>query len=351
MRMRTATTLARSMVLATAVTLAACVTGDEDRPGRARAEAGKAEHSGSMSAGALRDHALESVKQKTIAWVPAGLGTPLTQTWTDRIRRGAEALGMKFVLRDANWDPRRQAEAVQALVNERPDVLVVHNFDVQLLAKLIQQAERAGIYVIQVNMVSNYKSDAFVGADFIEVGRRSAEDMVARCGGGKTSGKIAIVQGDLTSGASLALMEGAQPVFDAHPEIKIVSNQSGAWDRSKAHEITATVLKQHPDLCATWGHWDQMQYGAATAVDEAGLAGKVGVFMSDHSTITCEAIGKGIVTQSYAYSVPEQGEAIVTLANWLLQSGLPPGSARAAIYSRLYKIDASNWNQPGLCYG
>jgi ribose transport system substrate-binding protein len=307
--------------------------------------------SGAITSAELHDHAKTSVAGKTLAWVPVGLGTPLTETWTEKMRRGAESLGMKFVMRDSNWDPRRQAEAVQTLVNEKPDVLVVHNFDVQLLAKLIQDAEKAGIYVIQVNMVSSYKSDAFVGADFLEVGRRVAEDMVARCGGGKSSGKIAIVQGDLNSGVSLELMEGAKPVFDAHPEVKIVSNQSGAWDRTKAHEITATVLKQHPDLCATWGHWDQMQYGAATAVEEAGLAGKVGVFTSDHSKIICDAIGRGIVTESYGYSVPEQGEAIVTLANWLLQSGLPPGTARAAVYSRLVKIDKSNWKEPGICYG
>jgi ABC-type sugar transport system substrate-binding protein len=93
-----------------------------------------------------------------------------------------------------------------------------------------------------------------------------------------------------------------------------------------------------------------MQYGAATAVKEAGLTGKVKVFTSDHSEITCQAIGQGLVTQSYGYSVPAQGDAIVTLANFLLQSGLPPGTARTAIYSPIVKIDSSNWKQPGMCY-
>jgi ribose transport system substrate-binding protein len=37
-----------------------------------------------------------------------------------------------------------QAEAVQSLINDKPAVLVVHNFDVQILAKLIQQAQQAG---------------------------------------------------------------------------------------------------------------------------------------------------------------------------------------------------------------
>ena len=336
------------LALFVCLALSACVSGES--PQEKRAGATGAGLSGSATSAELHEHAIGSVKGKTIAWVPVGLGTPLTEEWTRRIKTGAEWLGMKFVLRDANWDPRREAEAVQSLINEHPDVLVVHNFDVQLLAKLIQQAEQAGIYVIQVNMVSSYKSDAFVGADFIEVGRRVAEDIVEACGGGKASGKIAIVQGDLTSGVSLELMEGANPIFQKHSEIQIVSNQAGNWDRTKAHDLTATVLKQHPDLCATWGFWDQMEYGAATAVQEAGLAGKVKVFTSDHSTITCQAIGQGLITQSYGYSVPAQGEAIVTITNWLLQSGLKPGTARAALYSRLVKIDKSNWNQPGMCY-
>jgi len=297
----------------------------------------------------LHAHARGSAEGKTIAWVPVGLGTPLTEEWTWRIKRGAEALGMKFVIRDADWDPRREAQAVESLINEKPDVLVVHNFDVQLLAKLIQEAERRGIYVIQVNMVSSYKSDAFVGADFIDVGRRVAEDIVSACAD-KKPGKVAIVQGDLNSGTSLEMMQGAQPVFDKHPEIQVVSNQAANWDRTKAHDITATVLQQHPDLCATWGFWDQMQYGAATAVKEAGLTGKVKVFTSDHSEITCQAIAQGLITQSYAYDVPYQGDAVVTVANFLLQSGLPPGTSRTAIYSPLMKIDSSNAKKPGLCY-
>ena len=335
-------------VLLAAVACAACTSGDSGGGAAAERDV-DGTLPGRATSKELHAHARGSVEGKTIAWVPVGLGTPLTEEWTWRIRRGAEALGMKFVMRDPDWDPRRQAQAVESLVNERPDVLVVHNFDVQLLAKLIQEAERRGTYVIQVNMVSSYKSDAFVGADFLDVGRRVAEDIVEACKD-RDPAKIAIVQGDLNAGVSLELMEGARSVLDAHPEVQIVSNQAANWDRTKAHDITSTVLKQHPDLCATWGFWDQMQYGAATAVKEAGLAGKVKVFTSDHSEITCQAIGQGLVTQSYGYSVPYQGDAVVTIANFLLQSGLPAGTARTAIYSPLVKIDSSNWNRPGMCY-
>lgn len=127
------------------------------------------------SAGELRDHALNSLQGKTAASVPVGIGTPLMEEWNRQLERGLKAAGMNYVLRDPNWDTAKQAEAVQSLINDKPAVLVVHNFDVQILAKLIQQAQQAGIYVIQINIVSNYKSDAFVGADTIDLGRRIAD--------------------------------------------------------------------------------------------------------------------------------------------------------------------------------
>jgi ribose transport system substrate-binding protein len=200
-------------------------------------------------------------------------------------------------------------------------------------------------------MVSNYKSDAFVGADTIGLGRQIASDIVEQCGSStSTSHEVQIVQGDATSGFTLDLMEGAKSVFDKDKSIKIVSTQAANWDRTKAHDITATVIQQHPNLCASWGFWDQMEYGAATAIKEAGKAGKVKVFTSDHSTIACEGIRDGLIYESYGYSVPRQGSDIVAIAKQLVQGDQKPGTTRIADYTPLVKINKSNWNQAGICY-
>ncbi|WP_051791635.1 sugar ABC transporter substrate-binding protein [Amycolatopsis jejuensis] len=336
-----------ALAAAAALVASGCSTG-----GAADAPAASgAQLPATASAGQLRDHAIQSMKGKTAAFVPVGMGTPLTEEWNRQLARGFKAAGMNYVLRDPNWDTAKQAEAVQSLINEKPAVLVVHNFDVQILAKLIQQAQQAGIYVIQINMVSNYKSDAFVGADTIDLGRRIATDIVTQCGKDtSTSHEVQIVQGDATSGFTLDVMAGAKEVFGQNPEIKLVSVQAANWDRTKAHDITATVIQQHPNLCASWGFWDQMQYGAATAIKEAGKIGQVKVFTSDHSQITCEGVRDGLFFESYGYSVPTQGSDIVSIAKSLLQSGQAPGTSRVADYTPLVKIDKSNWQQPNMCY-
>ncbi|MCF6426492.1 sugar ABC transporter substrate-binding protein, partial [Amycolatopsis tucumanensis] len=80
------------------------------------------------SAGELRNHALQSIEGKTVAFVPVGLGTPLMEEWNRQMESGFKAAGLNYVLRDPNWDTAKQAEAVQSLINEKPAVLVVHNF-------------------------------------------------------------------------------------------------------------------------------------------------------------------------------------------------------------------------------
>ena len=81
-------------------------------------------------------------------------------------------------MRDPNWSTNAGAQAVTTLISEKPAVMVIHNPDVQTYAKLLQRAENDGIYVVQINMGSSYRSPAFVGANWIEIGERDAEAVV-----------------------------------------------------------------------------------------------------------------------------------------------------------------------------
>ena len=87
-----------------------------------------------------------------------------------------------------------------SLISEKPAVMVIHNPDVQTYAKLLQRAENEGIFVVQINMGSAYRSSAFVGANWIEIGERDTEAVVKACQG--KSNKIAIMQGALSAAAS-----------------------------------------------------------------------------------------------------------------------------------------------------
>ena len=151
---------------------------------------------GGKSSAELRSLVDSKLVGKTVAWMPTTLGFPLTDMWTHVMQQEAEQMGMTLDVRDPGWNPDTMVQIVNSLIAEKPDVMIVHNFNVQLLAKQLKKAEEAGIHVVQVNMVSNYKTGAYVGADWGQIGRLVGEDVVQACGAGSgSSGKVAVVQG------------------------------------------------------------------------------------------------------------------------------------------------------------
>ena len=222
----------------------------------------------------LRAQFDKTLKGKTVAWAPVWLGV-LESEWTRVMKDRFDDYGIKLETRDANFKSDVQLQAVSDYINEKPDVSVVQNPNVTLLAKELKRAMEAGIYVVQVNMASNTLTDAYVGVDAKDMGRRLAQNIIDECGGGKGSGEVSILEGEATAAYSLDMKNGAMEVFKTDPSIKVVSSQPTSWDANKAGEITATVLQQHPNLCG-----DSQRLGPAGggrgAGDQGGRQGRQG---------------------------------------------------------------------------
>ena len=273
------------------------------------------------------------------------MNVDLTEGWWAVMKKQLEPFGVKFELRDPNWNTNAGAQAVTSLISEKPAVMVIHNPDVQTYAKLLQRAEKEGIFVIQVNMGSAYRSSAFVGANWIEIGEKDTDAVVNFCKG--KSNKIAIVQGALSAAASAYTLKGVENVLAKHPEIKVVSSQAADWDAAKAKAITQTVLKQNPDLCGIVGFWDGMDIGDAAAVKEAGLTGKVFVATSGGGERkgACELVKSGGFDLDLSYDVPTQGADMAALIKSFISSGVKPGTVKALDYTTLVPDHQGNGRQ------
>jgi ribose transport system substrate-binding protein len=330
-----------------AVMAAGCSTGASSGSSGSGTTASKL--SGNTTNGELRVASQKAIAGHTLAFVPLGLGSPLWDEWSRVIGTNAKAAGFTYVVKDSASSATKQADIVQTLVNQlkAKDVLVVHNADVAVTAKLLQQAEAKGIYVISLNQASNWKGDAFVGGDIQAIGEKMGDDNGKVCSSG--SGKVAVLRGVLASGFDIDLLKGLKKSFKKYPKIKIVADQATQWNRSTGHDVMATILQQHPDLCASAEDWDQVSYGTGTAVKEAGLQDKVKVFATD-SSIACKGIKEGLIHQSYSFNPTQQGVSVVSLAAYLVQSGRKAGETRTAEYSLITTLNKSNIDQSGACY-
>jgi ribose transport system substrate-binding protein len=314
---------------------------------------------GALSAPALAQTGLDEPFQgpykaalngKTVAYVPGAMNLDLTEGWYAVLKKELEPQGIKVEVRDPNWSTVAGAQAITALIAEKPAVIIAHNTDVQTYSKLLQRAEAEGIYVVQINMGSTYRSSVFVGANWIEIGERETEAVVKACAG--KSNEVAIVQGALSAAASAYTLKGVENVLAKHPEIKVVSNQPADWDASKAKAITQTILKQHPDLCGIVGFWDGMDIGTAAAVKEAGLTGKVFVATSGggEQKGACDLVKSGGFDLDLSYDVPGQGADMATAIKWLLSSGVKPGAVKGSDYTTLIPITKDNASTAGVCW-
>jgi ribose transport system substrate-binding protein len=298
-----------------------------------------------------RDEYLKTLNGKTIAYLPIALSFDLTRGWLEGLKKELEPLGIKVDVRDPNWDTNAGAQALTTLIDSKPAVIIAHNPDVQTYAKLFKKAEAQGIKVIQVNMASYYQTTGYVGADWVEVGEKTAAAAVKACQG--KSNKIALVQGPTASAPSAYTLKGIEHILKDHPEINVVSAQAADWDAGKAKGITQTVLRQHPDLCSIIDFWDGQGIGVTAAVKEAGLTGKVFVISSGggEQKGACDQVLAGGYDMYLSYDVPSQAKAMAELARWLIQAGdkVPP-EAKGFSYSRLTEITKEKAAIPGTCW-
>ena len=96
-----------------------------------------------------------------MAFVPVAMNFDLAEGWYAGVKKELDPFGVKFEMRDPNWSTNAGAQAVTTLISEKPAAMIIHNPDVQTYAKLLQRAENEGIYVVQINMGSGYRSYRF----------------------------------------------------------------------------------------------------------------------------------------------------------------------------------------------
>ncbi|MFT4000866.1 MAG: sugar ABC transporter substrate-binding protein [Rhizobium sp.] len=288
-----------------------------------------------------------SMKDKKVVFVPLSMGFDLTEGWAAQMRKQADRLGYKFEIRDPAWSTDAGTKAIQSLITEKPDLMVIHNPDIQSYARLLKQAQAAGIKIVQINLESNTTTDSYVGADWTEIGQKAAEAIVDKCDKGKgISTKIAIDTGVPTAASDVFQLDGIYKVLSQHPDIQVVSQQATEYNPEKARSIMATVLQQHPDLCGGIGIWDNQDTGTASAIKEAGKSDQVFLVTSGGGNkVGCDNVTKGLFNLYISYNVPLQGDLLNQEIARLLMSDSPAGETKTMYFNPLTLITKANVNQ------
>ncbi|MCO5072268.1 MAG: sugar ABC transporter substrate-binding protein [Rhizobiaceae bacterium] len=287
----------------------------------------------------------KALRGKTVAFVPISLSFDIPQAYNLGLKRQAEKLGMNYVVRDPNFSVDQAVQAVNQLIAEKPDVMVVHPLDANAFDRLARKAVEAGIIWIWVNNKGNENGNAYVGGDHYLEARLQVKLAAKACEG--KSGKIALIQPPPNTPSTITGTRGVEDELAEHPQLQLVAKQSANADANQARAVAATILKQHEDLCAFIGLWDGEDVGIPPAVEEAGKKGDVAVITTGagNKVNACDKIEDGSYTGYVSYDVATQVDLINSTIVTLLQTKPQPGSTPFAVYNHPIAITADNMTQ------
>ena len=236
-------------------------------------------------------------KELTFIFVPK-----VIHPWYDVVAEGAK-FAVAEVAKDGLkvnviWDQPPKADVVdqnqriEADIGRHPDGLAVACLDQATNVQLLKEAVTAGIHVITFN---SFCDDAFpfIGPKSSEQDGYDLGDFLAKKLGGK--GKIAILAGSLTASDHVQRIVGFKRALAEHPDMKIVFEQPDDDILDNAVTLTESALAANPDLAGIFASNASNPIGAARAVDNAHLAGKVAIVGMDDLPEAVDFVCKGVI--------------------------------------------------------
>jgi len=191
---------------------------------------------------------------------------------TQSMKDEASKLGITLQTTNAQSDLNKQINDIQDLLNKGVKLLVVAPLNSDGLEPALEAAKAKKVPVITIDRkLSSGACDtyaSFLGSNFIEQGKRAAEQMSKAMGG---KGKVAILLGAAGNNVTDERTKGfVDEIKASSPDIQIVARQSGDFARDKGQQVAEQLIQAHPDLNGIYAENDEMGIGAVNALEAAG---------------------------------------------------------------------------------
>jgi ribose transport system substrate-binding protein len=146
-------------------------------------------------------------------------------------------------------DVSQQSQQITGMIGERVDAIVLNAASPTGLNGIIHQATERGILVVSFDNVVTAPTAIKVNTDQFQFGKKLAEFLVDKLNG---KGNVIMVTGVPGTFVDKERNAGADSVWKAHPDIKVVNRYTGMWDSSVAERNTASILPSLPKIDGIW---------------------------------------------------------------------------------------------------
>jgi inositol transport system substrate-binding protein len=180
---------------------------------------------------------------------------------------------VELIINDGEGKPDRQAAQLDSFIGQGVDAVIISPVDADALAPAVKAVADAGLPIITGSAdVSGNQGQIWVGSENENGGFIEAQYVAERLGG---SGNIAILRGPLGAFAEQGRFRGYEQALASYPNIKVVFEQTGNWQREQAMSLVENWLSTGTQIDAVLCQNDGMALGALEAVKAAGKKNQI----------------------------------------------------------------------------
>jgi D-xylose transport system substrate-binding protein len=293
--MRQARVLALALALGAALAAGSCVDNSTTQNGGTGGAAGTASSAGGYQR--------RTKKAGEPVYIGFSMDTLKEERWNrDKalVEARAKEVGAQLDVQVANGDDAVQTKQCDNMLTKGVDVLIVAPHNGDIAASIVQAAHAKGVPVISYDrLIKNSEPDLYVSHQVIKMGEMQGEYALKHV----PKGNYVLIGGAPTDNNAKLLRDGQmnvlKPAVD-RGDVKIISDQfAREWKAEEAQRLTEDALtKTKNDIQAVVASNDGTAGGAISALDVAGLTGKVLVTGQDAQLDAIQRIAKGTQTMT-----------------------------------------------------
>jgi ABC-type sugar transport system substrate-binding protein len=225
------------------------------------------------------------------------------------VKWAVEASGNIYTERNSENNTIKEIQNVENLISLGVDAILMHTTEAATGQKAAQLANTAKIPIFLLDCVITDgpgKAQGAVGSNFITIGSSLGDYVVKN--NIAPGGKFVVLGGLLGQSANTQELQSFMDVLGKDPKYKLLSEvQYADWDRKKGEDLMRNYLITHKEIDLVFAMNEEMAYGAALAISEAGRQKEMVIVSANGSEAGEDMLRAGTLLVTAKMSPPALG--------------------------------------------
>ncbi len=205
-----------------------------------------------------------------------------------------------------------QIRVLEQTIAEKPDAIVLVATDYNKMVEPVERAKEEGIKIITMDSgINSDVPECFIATDNVEAGRKAGEQLAKLLDQDAEVAIIGHVQGVKTA---IDREKGVREGLAGYNIKNIYGPYFSDGLSEKAYQITKRIMSEIPEIKGIVGLNEASTVGAARALKEMGLSGKIKLVGFDNSFDEIKLIEEGVIHATVVQNPFNMGYRAIEMA-------------------------------------